>query len=204
MIAPVAPIPSINILQDWRRQIGGSQRRTSPHPVRPFVIVSYVIRRNPRRWPLVDLNDITLVALFDEQLASGRLATRLTGICGCQTNQGLQFGGPEQCRFDKDLRLRPILGGRGASFDPGRGDLLAFALQLDRYLERVARYPFYPRRRVPLLPTLAPAGDHSRSALVDVSLVRKRQVITCADTTALWGTQGTTSFDFYHTRFHHG
>jgi len=163
-----------------------------------------MIRGKPRQWPLVDLRHITLVALFDEQLASGRLATRLVGVSGRLTDMGLEFGGPEHCRFDKDLGLRPIVGGRGASFDPARGDLLAFALQLDRFLERCARYPYYPRRRLPKLPTLVPGTSHGPATLLDFSLVRKRQVIACGAPENLRGTQGMTSFDFYNTRFQRG
>lgn len=201
MIAPSLRSPGLESMVDWRRQVGRSGGRTSPVAVRPFAIVSYSFRRKPRQWPLVDLRDVTLLALFDEQQPSGRLATRLVGISGHLINQGLDFGGPEHCRFDKDLRLRPVAGGRGASFDPARGELLAVALQLDRYLERYARYPYFPRRSIPKLPALVSSEHQGRATLVDFSWVRKRQVITYASPDNLRGISGNTSFDFYHTRF---
>lgn len=190
-----------NAMHDWRQQIGRASRQTVNPAVRAFAVVSYLIRRQPRRWPLVDLRDVTFVALFDEQLSSGRLATRLVGIGGRVTARGLEFGGPELCRFDKDLRLRPAPGGRGACFDPVQGHLLALALQLDRYLERCARYSHYPRRHAPRLPAIVSPTQQPASTLVDFSLVRQRQVVACTTTGHLHGRSEGLSYDFHTSRF---
>lgn len=192
---------SAGSLHDWQQQFGRASRRSGHPTIRPFAIVSYLVRRQPRRWPLVDLRDVTLVALFDEPLASGRLATRLVGVGGRMTASGLEFGGPELCRFDKDLCLRPVPGGRGACFDPTRRPLLALALQLNRYLERCARYPSYPRRDTPCLPVHVSQKAQCDSSLVDFSRVRQRQVITFATGGGLRGQRADCAYDFHTTRF---
>lgn len=188
------------LIQRWRNQVQ-RRDRVQRREVRPFAIVSYLIRRQPQRWPLVDLRDVTLVALFDELLSSGRLATRLVGVGGRGTSRGLEFGGPELSRFDKDLCLRLVPGGRGACFDPSQGHLLALALRLDHYLERCARYPHYPRRGTPHLPALVSRTFSPDSILVDFSRVRQRQVIVCATSRQLDGQSGGLSYDFHTSRF---
>lgn len=57
-------------------------------------------------------------------------------------------------RFDKNLRLAPMTGGRGPRFDAADGELITLALGLERHLERCSRHPHYPRRRSPQLPSL--------------------------------------------------
>jgi len=158
------------------------------------------LRRRLRASQRTKLRNLTLVALFDEQLPSGRIATRLVGVGGKLGPEGLEFGGPELTRFDKDLRMPPVVGGPGRRFDLARGSLLAFALQLDRYLGRCARYPFYPRRQLPRLPAVLPA-EAGRSLEVDLAAVCKRQVVSIASPQDLIGVSGSTWFDFVRTRF---
>jgi hypothetical protein len=188
-------------LHDWRQQLGCPSRRHATPTIRPLAAISYLIRRPPRLWPHVELRDVTLVALFDERLPSGRLATRLVGVGGQRTASGLEFGGPELCRFDKDLQLRPIPGGRGACFDPAQGHLLALALQLDRYLQRCARYPHYPRPAAPRCPALVSPTDRPDSVFVDFSRVHQRQLIVYPTTDQLRGQADGLSYDFHTSRF---
>lgn len=201
MPASTAPIPFPEVLQCWRRQIGRVAHATDRRGVRPFLIVSYRLRGPLAQSASVDLRQSTLVALFDERLASGRLATRLVGVSGNLAADRLRFGGAELIRFDKDLRLYPAPGGPGPRLDPQQGQLLAWALQLDRYLERCARYPYYPRRRVPHLPQLASERASDGATLVDFCGVHKRQVITYSSVDDLRGRAGSTDFDFYSTRY---
>lgn len=51
----------------------------------------------------------------------------------------------------KIASVRHTCGGRGPRLDTNDREFLAFALQLERYLERCARHPFMPRRKTPRL-----------------------------------------------------
>jgi hypothetical protein len=105
-------------------------------------------------------------------------------------------------RLDKDIRLVPATGGRGQRFDAADGELLAFALDLERYLERCARHPHFPRRRTPLLPIASTSVGSDDARLVDPATLPKRQVVPLnSPERDLCGRSGTTLFDFYHTRF---
>jgi hypothetical protein len=186
----------------WRRQIGHRHLLAERRGPRPFAVVSYLVRGRLLDDRYVPLRHLTVVALFDEQAPSGELLTRLVGISGHADPIGLCFGGPDQTRFDKNLRLAPCQGRGGARLDTADAEFFEFALSLERYLERCARHPFMPRRRVPRLPTLGTDGDDTGPCLVDVTTLPKRQVIEL-DSPArdLVGRSGTTTFDFFHTRF---
>jgi hypothetical protein len=193
------------VMQAWRRQLGQRARTAERLGPRPFAIVGY-----RTRGLLVDgcvpLKNLTLVALFDELSGDGALTTRLVGVAGSIVAGVLRFGGVELTRFEKDLRLAPAVGGRGARLDAADGELLSFALQLERYLERCARHPYVPRRRVPNLPVL-PDGDAplDDSCLVELAALLKRQVLAVNSPRGdLRGRFGTTEFDFHQTRFRVG
>ena len=199
-----APSP-LELMQAWRRQLGQRARVAERHGPRPFAVVGYRVR-GPVIDGCVPLRQLTLVALFDELAPSGTLITRLVGVAGNVTAEGVCFGGPALSRFDKDLRLAPATGGRGPRLDTNDGEFLSFALQLERYLERCARHPYVPRRRIPRLPVrpaegLAP-GD---AGLVELTSLPKRQVLPLSSPRDdLCGRFGTTEFDFYNTRFRGG
>ena len=53
---------------------------------------------------------------------------------------------PSNCRFFKDLLLQPVPGGRGYRLDLASTELLALGLQLERELDRCARYRQRPVR----------------------------------------------------------
>jgi hypothetical protein len=189
-------------MQAWRRQLGQRARLAQRIGPRPFAVVSYRVR-GPVIGGHVALHQLTLVAMFDERLESGELATRLVGVAGTVEADGVCFGGPALSRFDKNLRLAPAAGGRGPRLDAADADLLSFALQLERFLERCARHPYVPRCRIPRLPVVpvveVPPGDSCRVELASLS---KRQVMALdAPRTDLRGRFGSTEFDFYNTRF---
>lgn len=198
-------ISPLELMQTWRRQIGQRARVAECHGPRSFAVVGYRFRG-----PVVDgcvpLRNLTLVALFDECLSSGALATRLIGVAGSTESNVVRFGGPALSRFEKDLRLAPAAGGRGPRLDTTDGEFLSFALQLERYLERCARHPFMPRRMTPRLPVLsAENAVFDVECLVDLATLPKRQVLAIDEpATDLRGRFGSTEFDFYNTRFRVG
>lgn len=183
-------------MDTWRRQIGHRHRLAAERGPRPFAVISYRVRGRPVDDRYVPLRHLTLVALYDERTPDGELATRLVGVGGLIDGVALRFGGPALSRFDKNLRMPPQAGGRGPRLDAADDEFLSFALSLERYLERCARHPYVPRRRLPRLPSVTTDG------LIDLSHLPKRQVILL-DSPAhdLCGCVGSTTFDFYHTRF---
>jgi len=64
----------------------------------------------------------------------------LAGYSGSRVPWGVRFGGPEQCRFFKDLRLQPVLGGTGYRLDLADERLLTLALDMEQTLARSARH----------------------------------------------------------------
>ena len=70
-----------------------------------------------------------IVLLYDEPLRPGHCALRLAGYSGSRVPWGVRFGGPEKCRFFKDLRLQPVPGGRGYRLDLADEDLLTLGLR---------------------------------------------------------------------------
>lgn len=198
-------LSSTELMQAWRRQLGQRARTAERLGPRPFAILGYRVRGS-----LVDgcvpLKNLTLVTLFDELSNDGVLSTRLIGVAGSIVAGILRFGGPELTRFEKDLRLAPAAGARGARLDTADGEFLSYALQLERFLERCARHPYVPRRRMPHLPVV-PEGDASLddTCLVELTTLPKRQVLALNSPRAdLRGRFGTTEFDFHQTRFRVG
>jgi hypothetical protein len=196
------PSPSTELMQVWRRQLGQRARVAERIGPRPFAVVSCRVR-GPVKRGHVPLRQLTVVALFDERLESGELATRLVGVAGTVAANGVRFGGPALCCFDKNLRLAPATGGRGARLDVANDEFLSFALHLERFLERCARHPYMLRCRIPRLPSVPPdgipLGDYYR---IELASLPKRQVIALdAPRSDLRGRCGSTEFDFSHTRF---
>lgn len=192
----------LELMQAWRRQLGQRARLAERHGPRPFAVVGYRAHGS-----IIDgcvpLRHLMLVALYDERNNDGSLSTRLVGVAGDVSADGLRFGGPTLSRFDKDLRLAPAAGGRGRRLNAADTDLLSYAMQLERYLERCARHPYMPRRRIPRLPPAPAVGLLGGSAaVIDLTSLPKRQVLSLsAPRDDLQGTFGSTQFDFYHTRF---
>ena len=201
MTLTLAELPCRDLMQQWRRQIGHRHSLAAKRGPRPFAVVSYMAR-GPLLEGRYTIRDLMFVALFDERTDKCGLATRLVGTAGAAECDGLRFGGGELSRFDKDLRLVPVKGRRGARLDASDGDFFSFALSLERYLERCARHPFMPRRRAPRLPILSTGGRDDDPCVIDLSTFPKRQVIAIdSPATELVGRSGTTTFDFYRTRF---
>ena len=66
---------------------------------------------------LIEIEKLLTVLLYDEPTDKGRLALRLVGYSASRVPWGVRFGGPEQCRFFKDLSLQPVPQARGYRLD---------------------------------------------------------------------------------------
>jgi hypothetical protein len=215
------------ILQRWRRQIAGRIELAERRGVRPFALVGYRIH-GTEPGPLVPLERLSFIALFDERDDDDRLLTRLIGVRGHFDSGKLTVGGPELTLFDKDVRSPPGAG-RGGQLDAGDAELCELALGWEQHLERVNRHVHYPRRSALRWPTWwcdvgkVPAGVTARTcsglALVpldtalahrltvrrvfaDVTGLAKRQVVAGdVPHRLLLGTSGRLSFNLVHTRF---
>jgi hypothetical protein len=97
-------------LDQWRKRLGGRRyRRTEP---RPLAALGY-LANGPVIDGLVEVENLTILLLYDALIRPGHCALRLAGYFGSRVPWGVRFGGPENCQFFKDLRLQPVPGGRG-------------------------------------------------------------------------------------------
>lgn len=127
------------LLDRWRRY---THRR--PSHGRPLAALGYLVD-GPIFNGLVELERLTLVVVYDELLRHDQSAPRLAGYTGTQVPWGVMWGGPEQCRFFKDLSLQSVPQGRGLRIDLARPRLLQIGLQLAREIDRHERHPSLPR-----------------------------------------------------------
>ena len=155
MIATLQPTP----LDHWRQRFGGRRRGSQP---RPLAALSY-LANGPVLDGLIEVENLTIIILYDEPVRPGQRAVRLAGFSGSRVPWGVRFGGPENSRFYKDLSLQPVHAARGYRLDLARPELLELGLQLDRELDRCARYQQRPVRKHLRLPKLwaafRPADD---------------------------------------------
>lgn len=235
VVSPCAPpVPAAHgsqaaaqILQRWRRQIAGRLELAERRGIRPFALVGYRVH-GVEVGPLVPLERLSFVALYDERDDDDRLLTRLVGVRSRFESGDLLVGGPGLTLFDKNVRSPPGAG-RGRQLDARDTELCDLALGWEQHLERVNRHPHYPRRGTLRWPEWwcevgsLPAGIGSRNAqgaplvpvdtavalelsirrvFVDLTGSPKRQVVRCDDPQrALQGACGSCTFDFVHTRF---
>ena len=201
IVSNMSPLVA-DLMHVWRRQIGHRHTLAGARGPRPFAVIGHLVRGPLVEDRYVPLRQLTLTALFDQRLDTGELATCFIGIGGAVTNYGLRFGGVDLSRFDKDLRLPPATGRRGARLDAADGEFFEYALSLERFLERCARHPYMPRRSTPRLPVIETGVEMNDACFVDVTTLPKRQVITLdSPDRDLVGRSGTTAFDFVNTRF---
>ena len=133
MIATLEP-PSP--LDQWRQRLGGQRRRTQ---LRPLAAMGYMANGHVNDG-FIEVENLTLVLLYDEQIRPGHCALRLAGYSGSRIPWGVRFGGQENCDFCKDLALQPVPDARGYRLDLASTDLLSLGLGLERELDRHARY----------------------------------------------------------------
>jgi hypothetical protein len=144
----IAILEPCSPLDQWRQRFGGSRRLH--RQARSLAALGY-LTHGPVLDGLVEIDRLTLVVLFDEPLPGGSLALRLAGYAAQCIPWGVRFGGPDQCRFLKNLLLQPVQGARGYRLDLAATDLLGLGLRLDRELDRHARcLPEQVRSRIQL------------------------------------------------------
>jgi hypothetical protein len=112
---------------------------------------------------LIELEKLTIILLYDAPIRPGHCALRLAGYSGSRVPWGVRFGGPENCKFFKDLSPQPVPGARGCRLDLDNTELLALGLRLERELDRHARQQRRQVRQKVRLPKLW-AGFHPASA----------------------------------------
>jgi len=146
----IATLEPHSPLDQWRKRLGGRCRRTQP---RPLAAMGY-LANGPVIDGLIEVEDLTLVLLYDEQIRPGHCALRLAGYSGTRIPWGVRFGGPDQCKFFKDLSLQPVPGACGYRLDLDNPEILHLGLALERELERLARYRQQHIREQVCLPKL--------------------------------------------------
>jgi hypothetical protein len=214
-------------IQKWRRQIGCRMHSRAQQGARPHALLTYRVDGEAENG-FVRLDRILFLVLFDESRWNGcdelQLRTRFVGYSATFENGRIQIGGNRQCRFAKDLRRSPTVGGRGSRLDALDRETVDQAFASERHLERHARHPHYPRRNSPKLPSLwaiksstaehgdltklapleeMPLSDGLVNVFVDLRSFPKRQVLKVNHPRRdLCGRAGRIDFDFYHTPFH--
>ena len=133
MIATLQP----TLLDMWRRCFGGRQQRID-HPRRAAAL-GYMAR-GPVENGLIEVSKLTLVIMYVCQVRPWQRALRLAGFLGKAVPWGVRWGGPDRCRFVKDLLLQPVPGGPGLRFDAANSELLTLAMQLHGELARAVHY----------------------------------------------------------------
>jgi hypothetical protein len=133
MIATLQPSP----LDQWRQRFGSRHRRN--RRPRPLAALGY-LANGPVIDDLIEVEKLTIILLYDEQLRPGHYTLRLAGYSGSRVPWGVKWGGAEQCRFLKNLLLQPVPNGPGLRLNTASTDLLRLGLQLDRDLERHVRH----------------------------------------------------------------
>ena len=143
--------PESSPLDQWRQRLGG-RRRFHAQP-RPMAALGY-LANGPVIEGLIEIEKLVTVLLYDEPTDKGRLALRLVGYSASRVPWGVRFGGPERCRFEKNLFLQPVPQARGYRLDLASTELLQLGLGLDREIERHCRYRPRQARRDIRLPKL--------------------------------------------------
>ena len=138
-------------LDQWRKRLGG-RRQLLAQP-RPLAAMGYMAN-GPVIDGLIEVENLTVILLYDDPIRPGRCALRLAGYSGSRVPWGIRFGGPENCRFFKDLQLQPVPGGQGYRLDSASEELLTLGLALERQLDRHARFHQRQVRERPFLSKL--------------------------------------------------
>lgn len=132
----IASLEPRSPLDQWRQRFGGRCRRVQP---RPLAAMGYLVN-GPVIDSLVEIENLTIVLLYDEQIRPGHCALRVAGYAGCRVPWGVRFGGPENCEFCKDLALQPVPGARGYRLDVDDTEILSLGIALERELDCHTRH----------------------------------------------------------------
>lgn len=143
-------IPLPTPLERWRSFFGVGA--TCPRAPRRVAGLGYVVH-GPAPDGLVEVEKVVLAVLYDERLRN-HTALRLAGFSGCRVPWGVQWGGPAECCFFKDLRLQPIPGARGLRLDTNSVDLLRLGLELEEHIRQTCQDGLRSSQGHPQLPNL--------------------------------------------------
>ena len=147
MIAIAQP----SLLARWRHQVGRHARRVAlPRPLAALGALTNGAVVDG----LIEIHNMVLVVVYDEMHDDGRLSVNVAGFSGVCVPWGVQWGGPQQNLFFKNLLLRPRPSARGRCLDTARIQLIDLALHLDRQVDRYGRYLRLAERRRLVLPRL--------------------------------------------------
>ena len=147
----IATLEPSSPLDQWRQRLGGRRHRHAHS--RPLAALGY-LANGPVIDGLIEVEKLTIVLLYTEQLHSGHCALRLAGYSGNRIPWGVRLGGAENCKFFKDLSLQPVPAARGYRLDLASTELLALGLGLERELDRHAHYRQREVRQYLQLPKL--------------------------------------------------
>jgi hypothetical protein len=103
---------------------------------------------------LIEIGHLTIVILYAHEFRPGQHALRLAGFGGAAVPWGVCWGGPDQCRFVKDVLLQPVPSGPGLRLDGADTEMLTLALRLDREIDRTIQYRAASVRDRPFMPKL--------------------------------------------------
>ena len=138
-------------LDRWRHRLGGRRHRHAKP--RPLAALGHLVN-GPVIEGLVEIDKLTMVILYDEPIRPGHCALRLAGYSSTCIPWGVRLGGPENCKFFKNLSLQPVLGARGYRLDLASTELLTLGLRLERELDRHVRHRQRQVRKQLRLPKL--------------------------------------------------
>src|SRR5690348_2055556 len=118
----------------WRSLIPSRWRFSTASSPREIAALGFLINGwEPAQY--VELSKLLLVVLYDEQRESRRLALRLCGYSAKIVPHGVQWGGPSQRRFCRDLALVPFAGAKRSRIDLSSGSLLDLAFQMEARIQ---------------------------------------------------------------------
>jgi hypothetical protein len=146
MILSQSPTP----MDLWRERLGGRRRRNT---FRPLVAMGY-LAQGPVIEGLIEIEKLLMVVLHDEPARRDQINLRLAGFVAQRVPWGVAWGGVDNCRFLKNLRLQPVPNGPGLRLSTTSTDLLRLGLQLDRDIELHVRYRRRLKRQQLQLPKL--------------------------------------------------
>jgi hypothetical protein len=157
----IATLEPSSLLDLWRQRLGGRRHR---HAHSQQLAALGYLANGPVIDGLIEVEKLCMVILYTEWLRSGHHALRLAGYSGNRIPWGVRFGGAENCKFFKDLLLQPVPAARGYRLGLASHELLVLGLQLDRELDRHARYRQCQVRKHLQLPKLWSAFQPSDEA----------------------------------------
>jgi hypothetical protein len=146
----IASLKTAKDLQcQWRRQMLSHCNSRWRDFRRGFAAMTYLDNANTSS-PYIDINNLLVLLLYEDiSHRRDRAPLRFVGYRVTRLDDGVRWGGHENCRLFKDLTLSPTRHARGRRMDLEEIDLLSIALRLHRRVGRAGRHaaaPWQPLR----------------------------------------------------------